>query len=67
MLRARIALIPALALGTALFATPSHASTNDDAYLIACSPLAADVCATYAFVCQRLAYHNIYLAACYLA
>ena len=65
MLRARIALIPALALGTALFATPSHANT--DAALIACSPLAADVCATYAFVCQRLAYHNIYLAACYIA
>lgn len=65
MLRARIALIPALALGTALFATPSHADA--DAAFIACSPVAADVCATYAFVCQRLAYHNIYLGLCYLA
>lgn len=61
MLRTRLALAAsAVALAAVPFAT-SHASA------IACSPTAADVCATYAFVCQRAAYHNIYLTACNLA
>ena len=60
MTRARLAVASALLLFAAPFATSSHASA------ITCSPVAADVCATYVFVCQRAAYHNIYLAACHL-
>jgi len=62
MLRPRLALAAsALLLAAAPFATaPSHASA------IACSPLVADVCATYTFACERAAYHNINLALCHL-
>jgi len=62
MLRPRLALAAsALLLAAAPFATaPSHASA------ITCSPIAADVCATYVFVCQRAAYHNINIALCHL-
>ena len=56
MLRARIALSSALLLGAAPFAPPSHA--------VECSPLTADVCATYVFACERLAYHDIHLKLC---
>jgi hypothetical protein len=62
MLRPRIALAAsALLLAAAPFATaPSHAST------VTCSPTIADVCATYVFACQRLDYHQVYLALCHL-
>jgi hypothetical protein len=58
MIRTRLALAAALLLGAAPFAAASHA--------IACSPVIADVCATYTFVCQRLAAHNVHLALCNL-
>ena len=48
----RYVLAAALALGATTFATtPAEA--------VYCAPVAADVCATYYFVCERLAYHRI--------
>ncbi len=60
MLRARLALTSALLLCAAPFATTSSQA-------IVCTPEADDVCATYTFACERLAYHNVYLGLCHLA
>ena len=48
----RYVLAGALALGATTFAAPP-------ADAIYCSPTAADVCATVAFVCGRLEYHRL--------
>jgi hypothetical protein len=41
-------------------ALAAGAFTVQPAQAIACSPVAADVCATIGFVCGRLEYHRIY-------
>jgi hypothetical protein len=58
MIRTRLTLAAALLLAAAPLAGSSHA--------VMCSPVAADVCATYAFACQRLYAHGINLQACHL-
>jgi hypothetical protein len=59
MVRARLLLASTLLFVGAPFMTaPSHA--------IQCSQVLADACATYVFACERLAYHNVNLAACHL-